>query len=122
MVDFRWMSNGGLLIDGTGDIACTPDDRLTSLQDVVRSRIKAALRGWKLYPVGADLQARVGDTVSAELEITLQQQVYNSLTADNLLPRGSFTVKTLAYGTQVHVLIYIQQQLVAQAVLQKGKS
>ena len=118
MLDFRWQSQGGILLDGSGDIACTNPSTMESTVDVVRSRLKAALNGWKLYAIGADLQARVGDIIAPELEIALQRQVYNSLT-NSFLPRGSFTVKTLSFGDTVRVLVFISQTLIAQATVSR---
>src|ERR1035441_5937615 len=117
-VDFKWCSQGGILLDGSGDIACTDPSTMESTVDVVRSRLKAALHGWKLYDIGADLQARVGDIIAPELEIALQRQVYNSLT-NSFLPRGSFTVETLSFGDIVRVLVFISQTLVAQATVSR---
>jgi hypothetical protein len=117
-VDFRWQSQGGILLDGSGDIATTDPSTMESTVDVVRSRLKASLNGWKLYAIGADLQARVGDIIAPELEIALQRQVYNSLT-NSFLPRGSFTVETLSFGDTVRVLVFISQTLIAQATVSR---
>jgi hypothetical protein len=119
MVDFRWMGSGGILLDGSGDIACTDPTTLESITGIVRSRLKAALNGWKQYSIGADLQARVGDIVNPELEVNLQRQVYQSL-SDGFLPRGSFTVQTLAYGDTVRLLVYLQEELLAQVTLSRS--
>ena len=118
MVDFRWMSNGGILLDATGDIACTDSSTLESVVDIVRSRLKAALNGWKLYAIGADLQARVGGIVGAELEVALKRQVYQAL-SDGFLPRGVYSVETLSHGSTVRVLVYLKGQLIAQATLSR---
>jgi phage baseplate assembly protein W len=115
MIDLLWMSKGGLLLDGTGDLAST-DDVGVSVVDITRSRLKAALNGWKLYAFGADLQSLVGETVNPEIEVTLQRQVYTALT-DNFLPRAAVTVTTLAYGDTIRVLVYLSQTLLAQAVI-----
>src|ERR1035438_2347078 len=117
-VDFRWQSQGGILLDGSGDIATTDPSTLESTVDVVRSRLKAALNGWKLYAIGADLQARVGDIIAPELEIALQRQVYNALT-NSFLPPGSFTAETLSFGGTLRVLVFISQTLVAQATVSR---
>jgi hypothetical protein len=52
MVDFRWMSKGGVLLDATGDISftTTPWECMVAM---VNTRLKAAVNGWKLYPIGA---------------------------------------------------------------------
>ena len=116
MTDFVWQSQGGVLIDGTGDLACTVESTLDSTVDVVRSRLKAALNGWKLYAVGADLQAGVGQAIGPELELTLQRQVTQSL-SDGFLASSSFQVKTLATSGQVVVLVYLSGQLIVQAAV-----
>ena len=112
MVDLRWMSKGGLVLDATGDIALTasPWECLTAM---VATRLKAAIDGWKLYRIGADLANLIGTTVSAELELSIQRQIQASLSQD-FLPTGSFTVSTLLVGPQtVQVFVYVQNQLVA---------
>ena len=119
MVDFQWQSQGGLLIDGTGDIACTSESTIDSAVDIVRSRLKAALNGWKLYAMGADLQAGVGEAVGPELELTLKRQVTQSL-SDGFLPRGSFQVETLSMGGLIRVLVYLNGQMVVQAAVAPG--
>lgn len=115
LVDWSWMSQGDLLLSG-GDIATTDPTTLASLQDMVRTRLKAALDGWQLYSIGADLAARLGDTIDTELNITLRRQVNNSLT-NQLLPRGSFTVKSLTDNGMITIFVYINQTLIASASL-----
>jgi hypothetical protein len=105
-----------VLIDGTGDLACTVESTLDSTVDVVRSRLKAALNGWKLYAVGADLQAGVGQAIGPELELTLERQVTQSL-SDGFLASSSFQVQTLATSGQVLVLVYLSGQLIVQAAV-----
>src|SRR5271170_2096560 len=92
LVDWQWMSQGDLILAG-GDIGTTDPTTLASIQDMVRTRLKASLHGWQLYAIGADLQKRLGDTMTAELNTTLRRQVNRSLT-NQFLPSGSFTVKT----------------------------
>jgi len=116
VTDFVWQSQGGVLIDGTGDLACTVESTLDSTVDVVRSRLKAALNGWKLYAVGADLQAGVGQSIGPELELTLERQVTQSL-SDGFLASSSFQVQTLATSGQVLVLVYLSGQLIVQAAV-----
>ena len=116
MTDFVWQSQGGVLIDGTGDLACTVESTIDSTVDVVRSRLKAALNGWKLYAVGADLQAGVGQAIGPELELTLERQVTQSL-SDGFLASSSFQVQTLATSGQVLVLVYLSGQLIVQAAV-----
>ncbi len=116
MTDFVWQSQGGVLIDGTGDLACTVESTIDSTVDVVRSRLKAALNGWKLYAVGANLQAGVGQAIGPELELTLERQVTQSL-SDGFLASSSFQVQTLATSGQVLVLVYLSGQLIVQAAV-----
>lgn len=119
MRDFRWQSNGGLLIDGSGDIACTDPGSMESIQDIVRSRLKAAVDGWKLYRIGAGLNERLGSTVGPETEIALRRQVTQCLT-NSFLPAGSFKVETLSDTDRIHVFVYVNQQLIGKAVVNKG--
>jgi hypothetical protein len=116
VTDFVWQSQGGVLIDGTGDLACTVESTIDSTVDVVRSRLKAALNGWKLYAVGANLQAGVGQAIGPELELTLERQVTQSL-SDGFLASSSFQVQTLATSGQVLVLVYLSGQLIVQAAV-----
>lgn len=62
MADFRWTSLGGVLVDGRGDIATTLSAR-EELETMVATRLKAAFNGWKLYQIGANLQAFIGSSV-----------------------------------------------------------
>ena len=111
-VDFRWGSKGGLLLDSTGDIAFTASP-WECLRSMVMSRLQAAIDGWQLYQIGADLDAVIGQTVNAELETTIQRQTEASLTQD-FLPLGSFTVSTLPVGDQViQAFVFIQSRLIA---------
>lgn len=116
MIDWRWMSEGGVLLDGTGDIAFTGANTAESLIDMVRTRLKATLSGWQNYPIGADLQSLLGVAVDAELEARIQRQVTSAL-SNQLLPRGTFQVLTLPNGDRISVLVYIGQQLIALAAL-----
>jgi hypothetical protein len=116
VVDFCWQSQGGVMIDGTGDIACTDDSTMDSVVDIVRSRLKAALNGWKLYAIGADLQSAVGQAIDPELELTLQRQVTQSL-SDGFLSQSQFQVTTLVTGSKVLVLVYLDSQLIVQAAV-----
>jgi hypothetical protein len=117
--DFKWMSNGGLLLDGSGDLACTDPSTLDSVRDIMRSRLKAKLDGWKLYRIGADLSALLGSTVSEELELTIRRQVSAALSAD-FLPARSFTVETLAVGENIHVMVYVNDELMATTIVSKS--
>lgn len=115
LVDWGWQSQGDLLLNGR-DIATTDPSTLVSLQDMVRTRLKASLNGWQLYPIGADLAARLGDTVDAELNITLRRQVNNSL-SNQFLPRGSFTVTSVVDNAVITIFVYISQSMIASATL-----
>jgi len=68
------MPQGGVLLDGNGDIALC-DSALESVRDIVRSRLKADLNGWQLYPIGADLQSQIGEMAPDELESAVQRLV-----------------------------------------------
>ena len=116
MVDFRWMSNGGFLLDGNGDLAVTSDSTNESIVDLVRTRLKSAFNGWKLYQIGADLQARPGDLSNPETELRVQRQASASLS--DILASGSYEVQTLivADGTMA-VLVYLRGELIAQTTL-----
>jgi len=120
--DFGWTSRGGLMLDGSGDIAMTAVDGADSLISMVRTRVKAELRAWKLYTIGADLQNRVGDLMGPELEIAIQRQVTRALTADNLLPAGSFQVQTLPDLNRMYVLVYIGQTLITSVTLSQPQT
>ena len=110
MPDFRWMSRGGCLVDGSGDLAFSGPDE--SVQDMILTRLKAAFDGWRLYRIGADLDRLVGNTVDAELELAIIRQIETALTQD-LLPRGSFQIKLLPFGSRVQVFVYIKDTLMA---------
>lgn len=116
-MDFRWTSNGGILLDGNGDIAYA-SSALETVQDMVRSRLKAALRGWKLYTIGADLQNRVGSILSNELEVGLRRQVQSALTRD-FLPAGTFDIRTVTNGNIINIYVYLKESLIATASVDK---
>lgn len=116
IVDWKWQSNGDLLLDGGGDIAITNSSSMESVIDMVKTRLKAAVDGWKLYSIGADLQARSGDTVSQELEITLRRQVSKTL-SNQFLPKGSFQVESIAEGSKVTLFVYVNNSLIAQTTV-----
>lgn len=109
MADFRWMSAGGILLDGSGDVATT----LTSMEELetmVATRLKAAVDGWKLYTIGAGLEAFPGLPVNANTELSIQRAVTSSLTRQ-FLSAGSFTVQTLAVGNSIELYVYLNQTL-----------
>jgi len=114
--DFRWMSQGGLLLDGTGDIAFT-DSNLSDIIQMVRSRLKATTNAWKLYPIGANLESFLGNTSDQEAEVSIRRQVLSSLSR-NYLPANVFEVSTLRTGGTIEVFVFIQKTLVAQATVQ----
>jgi hypothetical protein len=111
-VDLNWQSLGGVLLDGTGDIAFTVTP-YQCLQQMTNTRLKAAVDAWKLYPtIGADLESAVGQTVSQEIQQTLQRQVQASLTND-FLPSGSFSVKTVPVGDMIQIFVFLGNSLLA---------
>ena len=116
MIDFRWMEFGGIYLDPSGDIAVTPAATLDSVRDIVQSRLKAALHGWKLYSIGADLEARIGEVADPEFTLSLQRQVSDAL-SNGFLPANAFQVKVLTYRTRVEVLVYVQNTLLANVTL-----
>lgn len=118
MIDLLWMPNGGLLLDSTGDLAST-NDPTASVLDIARSRLKAALTGWKNYSIGADLQSALGESVSPEIEVQLQRQVTEALT-DGFLPSNALQVQTLAYGETIRIVVFLQQKLLVQAVISRS--
>ena len=115
MIDFSWQTNGGVLIDSTGDIAFTSTD-WECLTDMVVTRVKTTLNGWKLYSIGANLQQLVGSSSTkntiSNIESQIQQQVTLALT-HNFLPQGSFTVSTIPLGNIIKVYVFIKNTLLA---------
>lgn len=112
-IDYKWQSNGGFLLDGTGDIASTQSPMETAI-DMVRTRLKATLKAWKLYQIGAGLDTFIGNSSSAEAETAIQRQVLGAL-SKNYLPSGTFDVRTLRLGGTIQVYVYISDKLIAQA-------
>lgn len=109
-IDYKWMGNGGTLLDDTGDITLsTADD---GIRDMVRSRLKADLNGWRLYRIGANLQPLIGNAVDAQLESVINRQVVTVLSKD-LLPRGSFQVRTIANGGVIDIFVYVNGNVIA---------
>jgi hypothetical protein len=105
------MSSGGVLMDGTGDIALT-SSQWQSTVDIVRSRLKATLHGWQLYPIGADLEALRGQAIQQEVQAQIQQRVTAALTYQ-FLPSGSFQVKTRAAGESIRIYVYLNNTIAA---------
>jgi hypothetical protein len=115
-MDLRWTSLGGTLLDGNGDIAMgTPAE---SLSDMIRTRLKADLNGWKLYTIGADLANRVGSTIDSELQSSITRSV-ESVLQNQLLRPGTFTVKTVPMGGLIKIYVYVQQNLVTTVQVSK---
>ena len=109
-VDLAWQSQGGLLLDGTGDLAFTANP-IQCLKDMVDTRLKAALNGWKLYPgICAGLDQVIGRTNPAEINITLQRQVYAVL-SNGFLPTGSFQIRVVPAGRTTHLFVFLGKNL-----------
>jgi hypothetical protein len=111
MPDFRWQSFGGILLDGSGDIATT----LSSAEEIstmISTRLKAAVNGWQLYSIGAGLNLYPGNPVNANTEASIVRAVTSSLT-NQFLSSGSFTVQTLAVGNTIEIYVYVGSTLVA---------
>lgn len=114
-IDFIWQSYGDLLLDGSGDIASTEDRRVSNI-DMIQSRVKAALNGWKLYAIGADLQTLIGNTQSQEIELRAKQLITTALTK-SFLSASQFKIQTISDGTTLKILVYLQDQLVVFATV-----
>jgi len=115
-VDYKWMSQGGLLTDGSGDIAFTSSPTECAIA-MVRTRLKSAVDGWKLYQIGAGLDDFPGDTSDAAMEITIKRRVMQAITR-NYLPSSVFDITTLRFGGEIQVYVYMNQNLVATASVQ----
>jgi hypothetical protein len=109
MPDFRWISNGGSLLDGSGDIAFT-SSAWEELSTMIATRLKADLDSWQLYRIGANLGTLPAQTVAPELESAAQQQALSSIS--DLVPAGMVQVKTLTQGSEIMLFVYINEQLV----------
>jgi hypothetical protein len=116
LIDYTWQDNGGILLDGSGDIALSSADGYESLLDMVRTRLKAAVNGWKLYSIGAGLDRFRGEMIDTELELMIKRQVAEALQLE-FLPRGMFQVEALPAGNRIHVLVYLDGALAATAVV-----
>ena len=115
MIDFLSMSCGGVLLDGSGDIALNSDP-MVSITDIIRSRLKADIDGWKLYRIGADLNSFIGTPNNEELETAIKRRVTSCLN-NNFLPQGSFSVKTLRTGDSMNIFVYINNTMVVSAIV-----
>jgi hypothetical protein len=111
MSDFRWQTKGGLLLDGTGDIATTLSP-IEELETMVETRLKTSANGWQLYQIGADLQSFIGSTISPDLLLTIERQVQSVLTRQ-FLPAGTFTVNAINSGQAIEVYVFLADQLIA---------
>lgn len=109
------MSQGGMLLDGSGDLATTLNS-LEEMETMVATRLKAAVKAWKLYAIGAGLEVFQGQPINTNTELSIQRSVTSSLTRQ-FLPSGSFTVQTLAIGNEVEVYVYINGTLITSTSL-----
>lgn len=114
-IDYKWGSNGGILLDGNGDIAFT-ETSIETVVSMVRTRLKASVNAWKLYSIGAGLESFLGNTSNAEVEIAIQRQIAGAL-SKNYLPASTFDIRTLRLGNEIQVYVFIKQELIAQATV-----
>jgi len=117
--DLKWMSGGGLILDGNGDLAITTG--METVISMVRTRLKAAIDGWKLYRIGAGLDDFPGNTSNTETEIAIRRRVMQSI-SDGYIPTNVFTVTTLRLGDEIQVLVYLKDQVVAQATVNANQN
>lgn len=117
-IDYRWMSQGGLLLDGTGDISFTANG-LETIVSMVRSRLKAAVDGYKLYTIGCGLDSFRGSTSDADTEAAIIRQVQSQLTT-GFLPTAALTVNSLVLGEEIQVFVFLQNQLIATTTVTIG--
>jgi len=111
-IDFRWMSEGGILLDGSGDIAMATNRE--TIISMVRTRLKAAVDGWKLYRIGAGLDRYPGNTSNSDMETTIKRQVQLAV-SNGFLPASMFQISTLRLGSVIQVFVFLNQQLIATA-------
>lgn len=115
-MDFAWTSNGGVLLDGTGDLAfSSPTD---SLYDMIRTRLKTDLDGWKLYRIGAGLKSLIGQVNDAEVQTEVSRRINASL-SNQLLPPGALIVKIVPLGPIIQAYVYVNQALVSSVSINK---
>lgn len=114
-VDYKWMSNGGLVSDGSGDISFT-DSPIECATAMVRSRLKAAIDGWKLYRIGAGLDDFPGNTSNSDIETAIRRRVISAL-SNKYLPASAFDVRTIRLGSQIQVYVYLNKQLITQVTI-----
>lgn len=111
-IDFTWMSQGGVLMDHNGDIALGTADQGTL--DLINSRLKSALDGWKLYSIGANLQSFTGIAIDSVTQRSIQSAVVAAL-SNQFLPNGSFQIQTSKTGNAIDIYIFVNSTLVSQA-------
>ena len=110
--DFAWMSQGGLFLDGAGDIQISSG--METIVSMVRTRLKAAVDGWKLYRIGAGLDQFPGNTSDAEVEVAIQRQALAAV-SNGFLPASAFQVTTLRLGNEIQVYVYLRDSLIGTA-------
>ncbi len=95
-MDLRWTSRGGLLLDGTGDLATTLSS-MEELQTMVATRFKARPRSWKLYTIGAGFDSVIGSStgINQNTELAIQRRAQASVS--DLLPAGSLNMQTVTW-------------------------
>lgn len=111
-IDFKWMSNGGLLLDGTGDIDLS--NGLETVISMVRTRLKAAVDGWQLYKIGAGLDEFPGNISDSEAEITIKRRALQSI-ANGYIPTSAFKITTLRLGGVIQIYVFLRDELIGQA-------
>lgn len=114
-IDYKWMSQGGLMLDGTGDLAFTSSG-IETIVSMVRTRLKTAVDGYKLYRIGAGLDDFPGDTSDSVEETAIQRRVVTAISA-GFLPQSVFQVSTLRLGGDIQVYVYLNNQLIAQTTV-----
>lgn len=114
-VDYKWMSEGGLLLDGSGDISFTSSPVEVTIS-MVRTRLKAAVDGWKKYRIGAGLSDFLGNTSDAEAEIAIKRRIL-SVISSGYLPTSVFTVNTIRLGSNIQAFVYLNKQLIASTTI-----
>jgi|AGTN01.2.fsa_nt_gi hypothetical protein len=113
MIDFRWQSAGGILLDGTGDIQVTDAFIPESLVDMVFTILKADSNSWKLYNIGANLSYMIGERVEPETELKIKRLITEALTRAGVLRSGDFQVETIPSEGSILAIVYINQVAVA---------
>lgn len=115
-VDYAWIpGGGGILLDGTGDIAITDPTTHDDIMAIVRSRLAASLNGFQLYSIGADLENVIGTTYPSETGVEIQRQIIQSLSGDGFVSKKALAVQTILVGTTLQVLVYLNGSLLTQA-------